>query len=118
MYVYVGIAVASLLIGFGGGWKTNGWRHDAAAHAASAQQQRDTLKRMDRVDEAAASHEDFKAKEGIRYVEIVKVVTKLVDRPVYRNQCLDDDGLRILRSAIRGEDSSQSSPAVPAAARP
>jgi len=118
MYVYAAIAVACLLAGFGGGWKTNGWRHDAALHAAQVEQARTAQKRIDRVDEAAVGHEDFKAKEEIRYVERIKMVTKLVDRPVYRAQCLDDDGLRLLRAANRGQDSSEPAPAVPATARP
>lgn len=38
---------------------------------------------------------------------VERVVTQYVDRvlehPVYRNVCLDDDGLRIARCALRGE---------------
>lgn len=118
MYVYAALLAAGLFTGFVGGWKTNGWRHDAAMHAAKVQQARDTQKRIDRIDEAAADHEQFKAAEDIRYVETIKVVTKLVDRPVYRNVCLDDTGRMLINSAIRGEDSSKPAPAVPATARP
>lgn len=35
-------------------------------------------------------------KERIRYVE----VQKIVERPVYRNVCIDDDGLQELNAAI------------------
>ena len=36
-------------------------------------ERRDTLKRMERVDESAVGHEEFKANEEVRYVERVKV---------------------------------------------
>ena len=119
MYVYAAIMIAGLALGFTGGWTTNGWRHDAqraVEHAAAA---RDLAKRMDRVDEAATAHEEFKAKEEVRYVERVKVVRQLVDRPVYRNVCLDGDGVRLLNDAIAGrEGAGQPAPTVPAAAKP
>lgn len=38
--------------------------------------------------------------EKIRYVE----VQKIVERPVYRNVCLDDDGLQELNAAIAGSE--------------
>ena len=43
-------------------------------------------------------------------------VDKIVDRPVYRNVCLDADGLRCIASAINGTDAAGCKPdsAVPA----
>jgi hypothetical protein len=119
MYAYAAVLIAGLVFGFTGGWKTNGWRYDAQAAAEHAAAARDLVKRVDRIDEAAAKHEDFKAKEEVRYVERVKVVRQLVDRPVYRNVCLDDDGVRLLNNAAAGRDNpGQPAPAVPAAAKP
>lgn len=76
------------------------------------------LARAKAQDAAATSHEQFKAQEEIRYVDRIKIVRQLVDRPVYRNVCVDPDGLRELNAAIRGAGSSQPAPAVPAAAKP
>lgn len=117
MYTTIGIAVASLAIGFLGGWKTEAWRNDSleleARNKATEKFKRDEK----RVDVAAEGHEQFKAKEEIRYVEITKTVTRLVDRPVYRNVCVDDDGVRLLNDAIAGrEGAGEPAPAVPGSA--
>ena len=37
-------------------------------------------------------------------------VDKIVDRPVYRNQCFDNDGLRCLNAAINGTDAAGCKP--------
>lgn len=37
-------------------------------------------------------------KAEVRYVE----VQKIVDRPVYINKCLDDDGVQLINKAING----------------
>lgn len=39
-------------------------------------------------------------KERIRYVE----VQKIVERPVYRNVCIDSDGLSVINAAIADSD--------------
>jgi hypothetical protein len=120
LYVLVGLFLAGLLTGSVGAWKVQGWRQAALEHARQAQQQRDTQKRIDRVQEAAAGHEQFKAEEEIRYVTVTKVVTKLVDRPVYRNVCLDDDGRRMLNDYATGAVPGAGEPAaaVPRSATP
>lgn len=121
MYAYVATAIAALLIGFGGGWKTQAWRHDAAELERTRVESRDRLKKIERGDEAAVAHEQFKAKEEIRYVYRTQMVDRIVERPVYRNQCFDDDGLRLLNDAIAGRDApgqpASTVPGSPAAAR-
>lgn len=118
MYLYVGILLAGLAIGFGGGWTTNGWRYGAIMHARDVAAQRDTAKRIDRIDEAATSHEAFKSAEEVKYVERIKVVRQIVDHPIYRNSCLDESGRLLINSAARGEDPGQPAPAVPGTAKP
>jgi hypothetical protein len=44
---------------------------------------------------------------------ITKQVIKLVDRPVYLNSCLDDDGLLLAQAAITGKNPGQPASAVP-----
>lgn len=112
--IYAGLTAAALAVGFLGGVKVEDWRHDAAQlaaqNAATAKFKRDEK----RVDLAAVGHEDFKAKEEIVYVDRVRTVTKLVARPVYRNVCIDDDGLRLLNDAIAGRPAAgQPAPALP-----
>lgn len=50
--------------------------------------------------------EKARAQREIVYRTITKEVDKIVDRPVYRNVCLDDDGLRVINDALRGEAAS------------
>lgn len=118
LYVLLGLFLAGVLVGSVGIWQVQAWRFKSIEHDRQVAQQRDTLKRQERADEAAASHEDFKAKEDVRHVERVKIVRQLVDRPVYRNVCIDGDGLRELNAAIRGQDPGQPAPAVPGPAKP
>lgn len=56
--------------------------------------------RADKADQAADRYEKTKTKIETRYVEVEKEVQKIVDRPVYRNVCLDEDGMAALKQAI------------------
>lgn len=95
-------------------WQTQTWRHDANELARTRIEGRDQVKRMDRIDDAATRHEAFKKTEEIRYVTRTKIVDRIVDRPVYRSACFDDDGLQLINAAIGGADSAgQPAPAVP-----
>ncbi len=52
-------------------------------------------------------------KAKIIYRTITKEVDKVVERPVYRNTCLDADGLRLARCAIRGQSPDTCKPDKP-----
>jgi hypothetical protein len=67
---------------------------------AGVQKTRDAL--MAQANEAVASKEDRDEKARIVYRTITEMVDKIVDRPVYRNVCLDDDGLRLANAALGG----------------
>lgn len=68
-----------------------------------------------KVDVAATSHEQFQERERVVYQTITETVDRIVERPVYRNVCLDTSGLRALADAIHGraDDPGQPAPAVP-----
>lgn len=55
------------------------------------------------LNDIASQLETAKNERQIVTQTITKQVTKLVDRPVYRNICLDPDGLRIANAAIAGK---------------
>jgi len=62
--------------------------------------------------------EKARAQREIVYRTITQQVDKIVDRPVYRNVCLDDSGLRVINDALRGEaspDTGKPDAAVPGA---
>lgn len=111
--------LAALAAGFAGGWKTEAWRNSANELDRVRVESRDQVKRIDRIDEAAGGHETFKAAEEIRYVTRTKIVDRIVDRPVYRSACFDDDGLQLVNDAIAGTDSAgQPAAALPGPAAP
>lgn len=97
-------AAVALLVGavaFTGGWKVQGWRNDAR-ELERAQAQAEAFRKNERTaDSASAGHEQDKTHEAARIRTIRTTVEKIVDRPVYRNICFDDDGLRALTSAIQ-----------------
>lgn len=55
--------------------------------------------------------EDGKAK--VVYRTITKAVDRYIDRPVYRNVCLDADGLRDANAGLRGGKAAAAEPDKP-----
>ena len=85
---------------------------DAIAENARQVNQR-AVERLQRqnTDTAAERHEKVKAEIEVRYETITKEVQHVVEKPVYRNVCLDDDGLRVLGAALAGPAGVASQPA-------
>jgi len=51
---------------------------------------------------AATRLEAAHAKTRVEFRTITKVIEKIVEKPVYRDMCLDDDGLRAVNAALAG----------------
>lgn len=97
---------------FGAAWKLQDWRHDAAELARVEREGEVRRQQARGADAAAVRHEEFKEVERVVYQTITETVDRIVERPVYRNVCLDDDGLRALNSAVRGAAGDSSKPAA------
>lgn len=78
-----------------------------AANAAQAAQEAANEREFDQ----AMALQGWLAKHAQNTREIVRETVKLVDRPVYHNVCLDDDGLRLANAAKNA--ASKPSDAVP-----
>jgi hypothetical protein len=102
-----------LLLGFGAGWKVQAWRW-AAADAQALEDARELRAQRERAaDHAAEQHEQAKAQLDAQIQVITREVEHVVERPVYRNVCVDADGLRQLAQAIGAADpAGQPAPAV------
>lgn len=116
LYVIAALCLACLACGVAGGWTARGWKA-----AADDQQRRDNEAetarlRAKRVDSAAEALEQKAASTAIRWRTVTKEVAHVVEKPVYRNVCMDDDGLRLIATEIRARAASQPAPALPAAA--
>jgi hypothetical protein len=109
------VAAVAAAVAFGAGWKAQGWRRDSAELERREDAAELVRLRARKADTAAATHEVFKERERVVYQVITETVDRIVERPVYRNVCLDPDGLRVLSDAIHGghNDSGKPSPAVP-----
>jgi len=62
------------------------------------------------IDNLADKLEKANATEVIRYKHTTKYIKEYVDRPVYRAECIDDDGLRAVNSIIAAKDYDPSKP--------
>ena len=62
---------------------------------------------------AATKTEAVRVEIRYRTKTITKDVDKIVDRPVYKSVCLDTDGLRLARCAIRGQSADTCKPDKP-----
>lgn len=114
LYTYVATGLIALAVGFGGGWKTQGWRWDAADKQRIEQEAKERQKQLDRAHTASTTFEDKRTTNETRYRTVTVTLEKVVERPVYLHSCLDDDGLRILNGQIsRTADSGQPSLKLP-----
>ena len=105
--------LAGLLAGFGGGWKVQAWRW-AAADGARAEARAEAERLQARAADAAAErHGAELARLAAERRVITREVERVVESPVYRNVCLDGDGLRVVAAAAGSASAAgQSAPAV------
>ena len=106
--------VAGLAMGGLGTWKVLDWRAAKAEqkHQKAAFDQFRANERKGRA--ASADYQKESERERTRFRTIYRDVEKVVDRPVYRNVCLDADGVRIVNAAIGASAAaSRSSAAMP-----
>lgn len=115
MRALVAALVIGLGLGFLAGWNVNGWRYRAAAADNQADQAAKQEERAETVDKASEGHETDKEAARVEFKTIYRDVEKIVERPVYRNRCLDADGLRALSAALGKNPGAASEPqaAVP-----
>ena len=114
-------AVVALLIAFSGAYLKG--HHDAAVNC-EVQRAADRAKGQELKDKEAKTAsvqstkvEEHHAEREIVYRNITREVEKVVERPVYRSVCFDDDGLRAANRALAGSGTAAGQPnvVVPAA---
>lgn len=57
------------------------------------------VKAQEQAQKASEEYEQTKESERVKTETITRTVQKIVDRPVYINTCLDDDGVRLINEA-------------------
>ena len=114
IYTHAAAALAAAALAFAGAWKVQDWRYGAQEAARLEQEREARVLRARSVDNAAASHEVEREQVAAEFKVITREVERIVEKPVYRNVCLDDDGLRVIGKAI----GASSNPSQPASAVP
>lgn len=99
LYTHLAAAIAGAAIAFAGAYQLQEWRYGAkeAARLSAAVQ---AEKARDKASyTAATTFEKGRTHVETVFQTITETVETIVDRPVYQQQCFDDDGLRAIRDA-------------------
>ena len=110
--IVVLLALLALAVAFGA------WKHFALEHSES-QREADIAKAIkpyveaereqrSRADKVSGQYEELKGQDRLHTEVINNKVEKITERPVYRNVCLDADGVSILNEAGRMEPTGES----------
>lgn len=110
------LLAAAFVAAFVAGATVNGWRlsakYDAERITAAKAAKEAYDAKAKQYNDAAQALEAAKNEREIVYRTITKQVEKVIERPVYRNACLDDSGLRIVNDALAGRASDPAKPAT------
>ena len=101
-YTHAAVALVAFAAGAAGAWNVQSWRHDSAELERVERQAKDTFRNVERQDIAVGDYTKDQANAKVIYQRIVVEVDKIVERPVYRQTCLDDEGLGALNRALNG----------------
>ena len=106
--------LAGLAIGATGGWQVQGWRLGKLDGQRIERQARDTLRSIERGQQAADVYTQEQTRAQPTRHQITRTAERIVTRDVYLRDCFDDDGLQQLRAAIAaGAPTSDAAEAVP-----
>jgi hypothetical protein len=108
MYGLLALAVLGALGGIYGAGYRSGSNSVMNEWQTASREQRDREAKAGQ--KAAEKKETGDQKAKVIYRKITQEVERVVEKPVYRNVCLDPDGLRIARDAIRGQVSDPPKP--------
>ena len=73
---------------------------DARAYQEALAKQQTTINKL------SSDYETEKAKHKVKVETVTKYVDKIVERDVYRNVCIDDDGMQSINSLIKSRSTS------------
>jgi hypothetical protein len=111
---YVVIPLSLVLLGAGVSWKVTSNHYEAKENKESKVALSIYQDKVKQLAELGTKYEAAKNEQRIIYRTIEKKVQQIVERPVYRNECVDDDGLRIITEALTARsDTSKHADGVP-----
>lgn len=100
IYTHVAAGILGAALAAYGTWDMQEWRYGAIEAERLAQVVEAEKKRDKRTYDASTQLEASREKTRTVFKRIEVEVDRIVERPVYRNVCFDDDGMRELADAI------------------
>lgn len=117
IYTYAATALIAAAVSAGSAWKIQNWRFDAREKERIEAQLELRRNNEKAATVASTGFEQDRTKNETRTRTVYVKVDKIIDRPVYRNVCVDDDGLRLLNDQIRrADDAAEPGNPVPGSA--
>lgn len=71
------------------------------------------MEKQGEINAISSEYEALRQEQSEKQRVIYKTVEKIVDRPIYRNVCLDDDGLSEINKAVNAYDPKQFASTMP-----
>ena len=97
------IVIVGILGGCAGAGYYAGATKYKLVHQKYLNQAQEAQRRQDkRSYDAGADHKKDQQNETIVFVEVEKIVEKIVRRDFYRDMCFDDAGVQVINAATRG----------------
>lgn len=69
------------------------------------EQQKALTDKQNKINKVSADYEQIKSEQRVITETKLREVQKIIERPVYNNVCIDDDGLLIINSLIPDDSS-------------
>ncbi len=110
--------LGALALGIGTGWKAASNHYDAKLLKQERAVHAQYVEDENTMNAVAGKFEEKKNEREIAYRALEKRVGKVVTDHVYRGQCVDARGLRIIADAVKGTNSSKPDAAMPTASDP
>lgn len=88
------VALIAALLSGSGAWTARGWLCEAKDAERIAEEAETRDEQQVTANTAALSHEGDKVKLQTKYVTITETVEKIIEKPTYRADCFDADGMR------------------------
>ena len=63
-------------------------------------------KQQDKVNKVSADYEKLRSEQRAKVETVTRTVQKIVERPIYKSVCIDDDGLSEINSLIEAGNTS------------
>ena len=101
IYTHVGAALVGAAVASASVWQVQSWRFDAVEKVRLQHEAEVRRNNERRTSIAATGLEEDRSKIEIRYRTIARTVTRFIDRPIYTNICLDQDGVDAINGVAK-----------------